>query len=69
MYEVLVQEEPYKPLDAVQAASQVITHQVKLKFPDVINVTLREIGTSCLSWEPNERPDFEIICDMLNNVQ
>ena len=60
---------PIKPMDAVQAASKVITKAITLEFPRTTNSQLKEIARLCLKWNANERPEFDIICDLLKNVK
>ena len=56
-------------MDALQAASKVIIKQVKLEFPTETNQKLKEIADLCLQWNASDRPEFDKICDMLNNVK
>ena len=56
-------------MDAVQAASKVITKAITLQFPTNTNAQLKEIASLCFQWNPSDRPEFDKICDMLKNVK
>jgi len=67
MYEIIMQNDPYKDLNPVQAASKVIARQVQLVLP--VENPFCELSSRCMNWNPEERPDFEQICKILNTIK
>jgi len=70
LVEILDQgQEPYPDLDAVQAASAVMHKGIRPRIPESCPAKLQQLLDECFSREPDKRPDFKKILDVLQEVR
>mmetsp|Transcript_19817 Transcript_19817/g.27674 ORF Transcript_19817/g.27674 Transcript_19817/m.27674 type:complete len:892 (-) Transcript_19817:24-2699(-) len=70
IYEIFLKQDPYPHLDPVQSATQLILGQVSLltDFPSNIHPQVLFLVTACLQVDPQKRPEFDQICEMLDSL-
>jgi len=64
MWEIIVRKDPWPELNMIQASFEVI-RQKRMPIPSYCPKYLAAIIESCWSVDPNDRPDFATICDLL----
>ncbi|PRP74687.1 protein kinase, TKL group [Planoprotostelium fungivorum] len=64
-WEILTGEEPYADLDSVQVAIRVTTKGLRLRIPPQTEDKIAKIMILCWTTNPQARPDFSSICDLL----
>jgi len=71
LYEILTRSNPYKSLDAVNTALQVVNNTIALSLPTDTTQKFPEISKlfqSCFFRDPLLRPSFADISDMLQDI-
>eukprot|EP01111_Echinosteliopsis_oligospora_P005432 TRINITY_DN1875_c0_g2_i3.p1 TRINITY_DN1875_c0_g2~~TRINITY_DN1875_c0_g2_i3.p1 ORF type:complete len:576 (-),score=111.52 TRINITY_DN1875_c0_g2_i3:105-1832(-) len=69
VWEMLTGEIPFADLDGSQAAAQVAYTGLRPKIPTTCPEPLRDLMTQCWVDDPNERPEFAYIVDVLKKMQ
>jgi len=69
IYEIIAQEPPWKDLSGVQAAGKV-NNGYRMVLPESCPcpLVLKKLMVKCWAQLPSDRPDFEKICDILENL-
>eukprot|EP00027_Filamoeba_sp_ATCC50430_P009694 CAMPEP_0168557866 /NCGR_PEP_ID=MMETSP0413-20121227/9660_1 /TAXON_ID=136452 /ORGANISM="Filamoeba nolandi, Strain NC-AS-23-1" /LENGTH=705 /DNA_ID=CAMNT_0008588939 /DNA_START=117 /DNA_END=2234 /DNA_ORIENTATION=+ len=65
MWELLARQEPYPDLDPVEAAMSVVHEGLRLEAPQGTPPGLDNIMKQCWSTDPESRPSFKEICNLL----
>lgn len=63
--EILTRDEPFPDLDAVGAGTQV-THGLRVSYPENTNPQLLAILQQCMAEDPDSRPDFAGLVELLS---
>ena len=67
VYEIMTLEEPFKNLDLPMLYTKVIIQNYRPEFEYPIANCYKELNTKCWSGNPEERPTFDEIVDILKN--
>ena len=67
VYEIMTLEEPFKNLDIPMLYTKVIIQNYRPEFKYPIANCYKELNTKCWSGNPEERPTFDEIVDILKN--
>jgi len=69
IYEILTQEPPWKDLNPAQAVGK-ISHGQRMVLPESCECppALKELMEKCWAQLPEDRPDFEKICEILEKI-
>jgi len=65
MWEIVEQDQPYGSMDPLHCAFHVATKQLSLVIPTKIPQIV-DLMKNCLKFDPEGRPDFDVICTQLN---
>jgi len=68
VYEIVAQCEPHKNKNVLEVAVAIRDHGLTPTIPDDCPSLLREVMTMCWKKDPNERPTFETVFNMLVNA-
>jgi len=71
MFEIMEQKEPYEDLDPVQTAAQISTNSINLgeTFNENSHPEIDRLARACFQREPDERPDFNEVCQILSKIK
>ena len=61
-------EIPYSKYSPSQAASLVVTKQIKLSLPEGVHPTIKEVFDRTQEFEPNDRAEFNEVGKLLSNL-
>ncbi len=64
--EIMNQQEPHLEQDPLEIAKQIRDHGITPSLSHDCPEFLKELCARCCSVEPNDRPDFEWLCEQLN---
>jgi len=69
IYEIITQEAPWKDLNEIQAIQRV-EHGHRMVLPENCEcpLALKELMEKCWAQLPEDRPDFEKICEILESI-
>jgi len=68
VYEIVAQTEPHKNMDDLQAAIAIRDEGLTPKIPSHCPQVLRELMMKCWNRNPEQRPTFEQVCNMFQQV-
>jgi len=68
VYEIVAQTEPHKNMDDLQAAIAIRDEGLTPKIPSHCPQFLRELMMKCWNRNPEQRPTFEQVCNMFQQV-
>ena len=69
IFEIVTCEIPYADLNPQQALVELLSKHVTLTLPKHnFHPIIQKLFDECLSWEPNDRPDFNQICEQLEDI-
>ncbi len=67
--EVLTRDEPYPEYDAVQAATMVVTENLRVTFPNFIPNSVTSVINACFEFSPDARPTFSQLKSSLSYLK
>ncbi|KAI9906565.1 hypothetical protein PsorP6_003719 [Peronosclerospora sorghi] len=67
IWETITRQCPYEGLTQIQAALGVLNNNLRPKVPEKCPFLFKELMTLCWVSDPEERPSFEAILEILNN--
>jgi len=69
LIEILTQNRPYPDLESTQAAIRVSRGDLRPEAPPGTLSTIMDLVTMCNNFDPEKRPDFKEICDILASLK
>ena len=64
--EIVSQHEPHVDKDPLDIGPQIRDKGVRPQVPDVIHPLLKSLIEMCLQFNPDDRPDFDAICQFID---
>ena len=68
VYEIVARQEPHTGLDQMETGIKIRNEGLSPKIPSCHPI-LQNIMTQCWNLDPENRPNFEIICNMLEQAK
>jgi hypothetical protein len=65
--EIASQSEPHVDKDPLDVGAQIRDKGVRPEMPEVMHPLLKSLIDMCLQYEPNDRPDFDAICQFIDS--
>eukprot|EP01118_Nematostelium_gracile_P002130 TRINITY_DN1228_c0_g1_i6.p1 TRINITY_DN1228_c0_g1~~TRINITY_DN1228_c0_g1_i6.p1 ORF type:complete len:328 (+),score=74.12 TRINITY_DN1228_c0_g1_i6:323-1306(+) len=69
LWEMYARQEPYPDLNAVQASSRVVYEGLRLEIPSGTREEVARIMQMCWETDPDNRPNFEQLCEKIEKFQ
>jgi len=66
VYEIIAREEPHKNEDILNVGAKIRDEILTPKIPENCDEVLRKLMESCWKSDPQERPEFDEICEIMN---
>lgn len=67
--EIASQSEPHVDKDPLDVGAQIRDKGVRPEMPEVMHPLLKSLIDMCLQYEPNDRPDFDAICQFIDSYK
>ena len=64
--EIVAQSEPHVDKDPLDVGAQIRDKGIRPEIPEVVHPLLKSLIDMCLQYNPENRPDFDAICQFID---